>query len=388
LSSIREKVLERLQLDFPALTEEKMAPLISENLFSPFKMELPGGLLEQAQEFVQVCYAIRNKPEYQRLLEPEIEQHGLKDPGNRAIAMSYDFHVSDNGELKLIEINTNASFLALGHWMYLAHELPSPISDFSPKEIGENIVTELKLFGRSTTSPRIAILDEKPKEQRLYAEFLLYQELLKSQGFQTEICDISEIQKNLDLIYNRYTDFYLEEERSKDLRLLFLNKDVCFSPQPFEYLLLADKQRMIDLRTENFVAQLNLSPEDKKTLWRHLPEAQELNSQNAEDLWAIRKKLFFKPKRSFGAKQSFKGASISRKAFDEISNQNLLAQEFIPAPEHVFQTPDGDLKFKYDLRFYVYQDRVQSVVARLYQGQVTNLRTTHGGFAPVRFLPI
>jgi len=40
--------------------------------------------------------------------------------------------------------------------------------------------------------------------------------------------------------------------------------------------------------------------------------------------------------------------------------------------------------FKYDVRCYVYEGRVQLVIARLYQGQTTNFRTPGGGFALVR----
>jgi len=39
---------------------------------------------------------------------------------------------------------------------------------------------------------------------------------------------------------------------------------------------------------------------------------------------------------------------------------------------------------KTDLRLYAYRDRVLGVTARLYRGQVTNLRTEGGGFAAVR----
>ena len=41
-------------------------------------------------------------------------------------------------------------------------------------------------------------------------------------------------------------------------------------------------------------------------------------------------------------------------------------------------------EYKFDLRFYVYRDALQLMVARVYQGQVTNLRTPGGGFAAVR----
>ena len=39
---------------------------------------------------------------------------------------------------------------------------------------------------------------------------------------------------------------------------------------------------------------------------------------------------------------------------------------------------------KTDLRLYAYRNRVLGVTARLYHGQVTNLRTPGGGFARVR----
>ncbi len=385
MSQIRDKFLKQLSQDFTALNTEKMGPLVSENLLSPFQVELPANLLKQAQEFVHVVYKIRNSQSYKNLLSSEINERGLIDPGNKAIAMSYDFHVSSDGNLKLIEINTNASFLALSHWLYLAHEMAPPVSDFSINEVKENILEEIKLFGRATDHPHVSIVDEKPQEQRLYAEFLLYQELMTSWGFKAQIQNVSEVSTAADFIYNRYTDFYLQDEKSKTLLEMYRKKDCCFSPNPFEYFLLADKQRMIDLRQPDFVSQLELSSEDQNILWRNLPGAEELTPATAEKIWSARKGFFFKPKRSFGAKQSFKGASISRKAFDELPSQGFLAQEYVPAPERKYFTPEGEQSFKYDLRFYVYQDRVQSVIARLYQGQVTNLRTPYGGFAPAFF---
>ena len=38
---------------------------------------------------------------------------------------------------------------------------------------------------------------------------------------------------------------------------------------------------------------------------------------------------------------------------------------------------------KFDVRNYSYGGQVQSLAARLYQGQTTNFRTPGGGFAPV-----
>jgi hypothetical protein len=45
---------------------------------------------------------------------------------------------------------------------------------------------------------------------------------------------------------------------------------------------------------------------------------------------------------------------------------------------------DGvEVELKVDVRNYVYEGRVQLMVARMFQGQTTNFRTPGGGFAPV-----
>ena len=93
-----------------SLDRERLEPLISENLFSPFQIELPKNILAQAQEMVKACFQLRENPNYQKTYSAELEMRGIKDPGNKAICMSYDFHLDQDGILKLIEINTNASF--------------------------------------------------------------------------------------------------------------------------------------------------------------------------------------------------------------------------------------------------------------------------------------
>jgi hypothetical protein len=45
-------------------------------------------------------------------------------------------------------------------------------------------------------------------------------------------------------------------------------------------------------------------------------------------------------------------------------------------------------RLKLDVRNYVYAGEVQSLAARLYQGQTTNMRTPGGGFASVLTTPI
>jgi len=385
MSSLRSRFLQSLGQAFPTLTEERTGPLVSENLLSETIVDLSPDVLTQAQSFVSAAFTLRGLKTYQDFLFSESQQRGLQDPGNFSVAMSYDFHLRDDGQLQLIEVNTNASFLALSPFLYKAQALPLPVADFGLSRLKLDFLEELRLTGQSAPPNQVFIVDEAPSEQRLYIEFLVYQEAFRSWGWPTEIVDTRQVRKGAQLIYNRDTDFYLEKPEHASLKKNWLENEFCLSPQPLEYLLLADKQRQVEWNQAGFLEKMGLVPEHIQTLRRHIPFACPLTAQNAEELWQRRKSLFFKPLRSYGAKQSYRGSSISKKAFQELIGQEILAQEFISPPEMEVATPQGPQKMKSDLRFYAYQGQVESAVARLYQGQVTNLRTPFGGFACVTF---
>ncbi len=355
---------------------------MSENLLCPFEVELPSAILKQGQEFISACFELRQKKEYKNFLSEKAQKLGLKDPGNNGIMMSYDFHIDESGVLKLIEINTNAAFLGLGYHMYKTRNLPLPVPGFHIDKIRDCILNELRLFGKPTAAASIVITDENPAQQRLFAEFLVYQELFKSWGWPTEIRDCrSAIAEPMpDFIYNRYTDFYFENPLSKDLNAAFQLKATCFSPHPYEYFLLADKERLSDWALGVLETLPNFAKQ-ALVIRKHLLQSQPITAENKDSIWAARKKWFFKPTQDHGSRGSFKGGSISRKTFEDLILKRTIAQEYVVAPEITKTMPEGPQKFKYDLRFYAYQGELQLVLARLYQGQTTNLRTVGGGFA-------
>lgn len=380
--------IQQLRSSFPGLSQEPLENIVAENLISPFQVELPDSVRSQARDIIALLFSMREKKSYLDHYQNLISEKGLKDPGNKSIMMSYDFHIDENQNLKLIEINTNAAFLALGHQLYQMRNAPMPVADFSLDELRECIQNEISLQGKSLPEKiKLAIIDEAPSEQRLFVEFLVYNELFKSWGWDSRILDYREAFQNFspDFIYNRYTDFFLTHSESEELKNKFLSREVCLSPHPFEYLLLADKQRLIDWVQPGFLEAQGFAGQELALLQQCLPKSHDLNPANADEIWGHRKTLFFKPKNAFGSKQSYKGSSISHKVFKDLINEQIIAQEYVPAPEQTFLTPEGEQKFKFDLRCYAYQGRLQLIVARLYQGQVTNLRTPYGGFAPVVF---
>ncbi|MEZ0392435.1 MAG: hypothetical protein ACAH59_09480, partial [Pseudobdellovibrionaceae bacterium] len=253
---MKQEFISHLIQAHPSLSEKELDELISPQLLSLFEIQLPKKVFNQAEDFVQASFELRESPEYQALLNSEIQERGIKDPGNKSICMSYDFHLDSTGELKLIEINTNAAFLALGYEMYQMRKLPLPVSDFSMLQLKDSIETEMQLQKKSLPTPfQVAIIDEEPEKQRLFAEFLVFQAYFQKWGWSTQIADFRKAIE-ADFIYNRYTDFYLSQPESKNLRENFLSGEICLSPNPFEYCLLADKQRMIDWSDGDFWAQL------------------------------------------------------------------------------------------------------------------------------------
>ncbi|ASD62397.1 hypothetical protein [Bdellovibrio bacteriovorus] len=385
--NLKADYIQQLRSSYKGLEKEPLEDIVSENLISPFTVALSPDVIQKAQKIISALYNMRQQPSYLQHYQSLIAEKGLKDPGNKSIMMSYDFHLDEHQNLKLIEVNTNAAFLILGYEMYRMKGHSLPVPDFNPEEIRRSIETEMELQGKKAGPGfKVAITDDAPFQQRLYVEFLAYNELFKSFGWDSRIVDYRELFKDFhpDFIYNRHTDFFLTEPSSSVLREKFLSRDACLSPNPFEYLMLADKQRLIDWGTPGFLESQGLTGEDLNLVRTAVPESFDISTERADEIWGNRKKFFFKPKNAFGSKQSYRGGTISRSTYDKIVGQDMIAQEYMPAPEQTFETPEGPQAFKYDLRCYAYQGRMQMVLARLYQGQVTNLRTTYGGFATVK----
>lgn len=356
---------------YPELSVDIMNQLISEELISPFQVTLSQFQVDTIQNEIAQYWKLREWGLTK--LSSRYEQHGLRKPNNYSVCMSYDFHINAEGKPELIEINTNAAFLALGFELYSFFKLANPAGDYDQLTLIKMFLNEISLCQKEEKS--IAIIDENPEQQRLYIEFLLYKNLFEKNGIKSNIFNFNETEKykNYSLVYNRYTDFYLQEEKSAEIKNLFNQRVLNLSPQPYEYFLLADKQRLLDWNQQSDIEKPS-----------SLLKIYDLGKEDKDKIWSERKHLFFKPKTSFGSKQAYKGASMSRKVFDEVFNEHFVAQQLsIPSTVKVNYNQQ-DQEFKYDLRCFVYKNELQLIIARLYQGQTTNLKTLGGGFACVK----
>ena len=373
-----------------------LAQALAPTLISPHTLTLPKKILEQAKSVVRGFFELRQNENY--VSHVEYQRAGdLPLNKNFSTLMSYDFHLNENKELKLIEINTNASSGLLVDLQYERAKVSNPFGLDFKKDILATFREEYALCGFDRTLKTIAIIDHQPLQQKMYIEFLMYAELFRKAGFEVIIDDektfrnsasglVHESGKTIDLVYNRHTDFYLLTADCAPMREAYRSLKTCFTPNPREYALLADKERLQEITRDGFLEAMGISPDAITSIRSCLLKTFSLHDFTREEAWAQRKKFFFKPARAFGGKAAYKGSSISRGPFEQLWEGDTIAQEFVPAPEIMLPTSDGTpLKYKYDLRFYVYKDKIQLCNARVYQGQTTNATTAGGGLTPIIF---
>lgn len=357
-------------------------------------VELPVAALRRMLELVRLLDRLSRCPTYRAEVYQQVAEVARFDPGHDAVMMCYDFHLA--GDIpRLIEVNTNAGG---GLLAYLAHKPASPIAPESlkaslKKRLLQTFVDEIHQFsGGSKTRPEhIVIIDEEPTQQFLYPEMLAFAELFKAWGVAVDIVDPRQLQATadgvwldgqpVDMIYNRHCDFYLESEVMAGLRAAYLARKVCLSPNPHAYGLLADKRRLLLWSDPRQRTAFGLTAGEQALLDKTLPACSLLADLDLQQVWSERKQRVFKPVDSFGSRGVLLGEKISRKRFNELPAATTLVQELVPPS--LTDVP-GNERMKTDLRLYAYRDRALGVSARVYRGQVTNMRTPGGGFARVK----
>lgn len=380
---------------FPSL--KSIDPMSWEHLVSPLELRLPPAVLKNAREAVKSLYDLSRKPVYQKQLQaiPGISDHA---ENYHSVLMAYDFHTNENGDCFLVEINTNASGFLLASLMEMTHSEIAPENHEPLAKLKASFVNELKLWGKAGKTPTVAITDEDIPNQKMYGEFLMYRDLFNGMDWLSELCETKDFRMHdgrllchggtpIDLVYNRNTDFYFEQTEYAALREGYVKDVVCVSPNPREYWLLGDKERLIQLGRGEFLDQAGANEEQKAAISRVIiPTFDKSNFGSEEEIWSQRKQLFFKPKRSHGGKSVYRGESVSRKVFERLMQDDILIQRYLPAQRMPVDDPRSVLEnWKFDLRCYAYEGEIQMVAARIYQGQVTNFSSSMGGFTLVRF---
>lgn len=322
-------------------------------------------------------------------------------PQAPAVFLGYDFHLGAGGT-RLIEINTNAGGGMLNAWLARAHRTvgggPSSWGQPSPERLFAEMFADAWRAERGDAPLRsIAIVDEKPQGQFLFPEFLLFQALFERHGIEAVVCDPGELSlsdgalwqrgRRIDLVYNRLTDFGLDEPAHACLREAYLSRAAVVTPHPRAHALYADKRNLALLTDAVALREMGVDAATSACLLDGIAHTFVVRQEAAEALWAGRKRLFFKPAAGYGSKAAYRGDKLTRRVFEEILQGDYVGQALVPPSERVLELGGDAVALKLDLRHFVYRGDIQLTVARLYQGQTTNFRTPGGGFAPVVVLP-
>jgi len=405
-----EAELERVS---PGFHDEVMAG--RPHLFSRSAAFVSAGHVARMARLVAAVERVVALPAWQRHVlawAPESARHG--SPA-RGVFLGYDFHLGEGAGgfgPQLIEINTNAGGGLLNALLARAQQaccedvgalLPGDLGGDTPEHLFlEMFLAEWRAFagarGAAGAMPGgIAIVDAEPATQYLHPEFVLFQRLFERAGIPALICDPAELalrdgalwhgSRRIDLVYNRLTDFALDEPANAVLRAAWLGDAALLTPHPRAHALYADKRNLAALSDDALLAGWGVDEATRATLREGIPRTEVVDARHAEDLWARRRQLFFKPASGYGSKAAYRGDKITRRVFDDVLAGSYVAQALVPPSSRTLRLGEDPVELKLDLRNYVYAGHVQLIAARLWQGQTTNFRTPGGGFAPVLQIP-
>ena len=376
------------------------------HLFSSTAVFVPHSVAEAIQAAISAIERVVALPQYQTQVLSVAPDVARKDFGPRGVFTSYDFHLGASGP-RLIEINTNAGGALLNAALSRAQRSCCHATDESwsglpgyglpDTDIVAMFHDEWRLQRGSTPLARLLIVDHEPATQHLAPEFELFVRLFRRYGIDAAIADPQELRcrdaqlehrgTRIDLIYNRLTDFYLADTGHEMLKATYQDGAVVLTPHPRAHALYAAKTNLALLSDVSRLRAWGVPAADQALLASAVPATRLVTRENADQLWAERRRLFFKPFAGFGARAAYRGDKVTRRVWDEIRAGGFVAQELVPPTERLVDVDGTAVRLKFDLRAYTYAGRIQLLAARLYRGQTTNMRTAGGGFAPVLLTP-
>ncbi len=373
------------------------------HLFSDTMVFVGGKDVQRMAGLVSAIEQVVALPAYRAHVAAWAPQIARAERKSQGVFLGYDFHLDANGP-QLIEINTNAGGGLLNAILARAQQaccdeaaahLPGSLGADTPEHLFmEMFRAEWRAErGQGDALTTVAIVDDDPQAQYLHPEFVLFQRLFARYGIAASICDPRDLmlchgglwhgETKIDLVYNRLTDFALDDPAHTALRLAYVDGAAVVTPHPRAHALYADKRNLVALCDDALLASWGVPAETRAQLAAGIPHTELVAADCAADFWARRKQLFFKPAAGYGSKAAYRGDKITKRVFEEVLAGAYIAQALVPPSSRRLSVAGEMTELKVDLRNYVYAGEVQLIAARLWQGQTTNFRTPGGGFAPV-----
>ena len=228
----------RLYDQYPSVAVENL----STPPVSPFVITLNQRHIEEIRHLVEIVYKMIHLKEYSELINTDQSDYLKMSHLDSSLLVSYDFHLDQDNNLKLIEVNTHSSGYLVSHLVDQVHGMKKE-SDPSLLSLKKSFEQEWHSFSGHTSPPlHTLIADHQIKSQKMYIEFLMYKDLLNLWKWPCQLGEIENLSvnsqgilidsqgKEVQMIYNRCTDFYF-----KNLPLLkkvFFKSEVLYFPSP------------------------------------------------------------------------------------------------------------------------------------------------------------
>ena len=380
------------------------------SLFSARPVVLSQAQVQRMARLISALESVAALPAYREEVLSRSDPIARHPNRAKSVFMGYDFHVHADGVdqgFGLIEVNTNAGGALLNALLARAQRACCPEVEAMVPTVAQvdalesafvaMFQNEWRLSHPGRPLQTVAIVDASPEQQYLYPEFLLFQGLFRRHGIQAWIADPSQLvwrdnklwfdNTAIDLVYNRLTDFALAEHAHADLREAYLQDAVVLTPHPQAHALMADKRNLALLCKADTLTAMGVPLATQAILLEGIPKTEVVTPSNAAHFWAQRKHYFFKPFAGYGGKAAYRGDKLTHRVWGEILAGGYIAQALVAPGERAISGGESAQVLKFDVRNYTYNGQVQSLAARLYQGQTTNFRTPGGGFAPVYIGP-
>ena len=320
--------------------------------------------------------------------------------------MGYDFHLTPHGP-RLIEVNTNAGGALLNglHTASLCdpEKLACLCADLLPVETLEQKIVETfaaefaAVRGPAARLARVAIVDDRPREQFLYPEFELFQ---------------TPVRARRDRGAHRRHRARSRRRRAAASRSTTgpSSSSICATPisrsprsararcaRPTSRAPSSSRRRRASTSCwptsagsrssprEPTLRALGVAADDARLLATVIPETRGLAELGARGCLAQPGRVGLQ---AGGVLRKPGGLSRRQDLAQKIRRPSLheasyVAQRRVEPGLVTVETSDGPRAMKFDVRAYAYRERVLLLGARVYEGQVTNLRSPGGGFSAI-----
>ena len=219
------------------------------HLFADVPVFVAGKHAREMQRVIDAVEAVTRLPAYREQVLAGAPEIARSAPSARGVFFGFDFHITPDGP-KLIEINTNAGGALLNVELQREQRTCCPEADDSARASPEHLeqrlfdmfMSEWHLARGDRPLRTLAIVDDAPQAQYLYPEFVLFRKLFETRGVHAVIVDARDLTvesgsllhegRQIDLVYNRCTDFYLADASHGALAEAFRRDLAVITPHP------------------------------------------------------------------------------------------------------------------------------------------------------------